>query len=178
MKTISQLKKIAKNIRLVAMDVDGVLTGGEVIVLDSKEEVKVWNVKDGFAFHLAHRSGAGITFAWITGRKSRQVQDRARESRIEILYQNCMTKRQAMEEIIRKLKIQPSQAAYLGDDLVDIPVFRYVGLSICPADAPAEVKKEADYVSPFEGGKGVLREAVELVLKAQGHWAQATKGYL
>ncbi len=173
-----ELKRRAANIRLVGMDIDGVLTGGEIIVLESGEEVKIWSVKDRFAFHLSRRSKDPLVFAWITGRGSRQVADRAGEIGIHELVQNCMAKREAMTEILSRRGLSPEQAVFVGDDLVDIPVFRMAGLAICPSDAPDEVKKEAHYISPFPGGKGVLRDTIELVLKARGLWEQATEGYL
>jgi 3-deoxy-D-manno-octulosonate 8-phosphate phosphatase (KDO 8-P phosphatase) len=173
-----KLEALAKKIKLIGMDIDGVLTGGEIIVLDSNEEIKIWNVKDRFGFHLMHRSGANIPFAWITGRESKQVSDRAKEIGIQALYQNCMSKQKAMQEILSRFNLKPEEAAFLGDDLVDVPVLRFVGLSVCPADAPEEVKKEVDYISPYPGGKGVLREVVELVLKSQGFWEKATEGYI
>jgi len=173
-KLLPKLKKI----RLIAMDVDGVLTGGEIIIFDGGGEIKMWNVKDRLAFHLVQRSGADIKLAWITGRASKQVADRAAEIGIDEFYQGCMDKAVAMEEILRKLSLKPEQAVFIGDDLIDIPVLRMVGLGICPADAPEEVKKEADYVSGLDGGKGVLREIVEAVLKARGFWKAAVKGYI
>lgn len=168
----------AKKIKLIAMDIDGVLTGGEIIVLDSQEEVKIWNVKDRFAFHLVHRSGIDIKFAWITGRQSKQVSDRAKEINIEALYQNCMKKKAALHEIAQRFGLTAEQVAFIGDDLVDIPPLRYAGLAVCPADAPVEVKKEADFVTEARGGRGVLREVVETVLKSQGLWQKATAGYI
>jgi len=168
----------AKKIKLIAMDVDGVLTGGEIIIFDSGGEIKVWNVKDRLAFHLVRRSGAGIKLAWITGRASQQVSDRAKEIGIDEFYQDCMHKKDAILEILAKHNIKPEEALFIGDDLIDIPVFRIVGLSVCPSDAPGEVKKEADYVSPLPGGKGIFREAAELALKARGFWKAAVKGYI
>jgi 3-deoxy-D-manno-octulosonate 8-phosphate phosphatase (KDO 8-P phosphatase) len=176
-KTASISRK-AKKIKLIAMDIDGVLTGGEIIVLDSQEEVKIWNVKDRFAFHLVHRGKIDIKFAWITGRQSRQVSDRAKEINIEVVYQNCMKKKAALEETARRFGLSAAEIAYIGDDLVDVPPLRYAGLAVCPSDAPREVKREADYVTSVPGGAGVLREVVELVLKSRGLWARATEGYL
>jgi len=173
-KLLSKLNKI----KLIAMDVDGVLTNGEIIIFDSGAETKIWNVKDRLGFHLVQRSGADIKLAWITGRASKQVADRAREIGIDEFYQGCMRKRPAMEMILKKYSLKPEQAVFIGDDLIDIPVLKMVGLGVCPKDAPEEVKKEADYISPHAGGKGVLREIVEAVLKARGFWKAAVKGYI
>jgi 3-deoxy-D-manno-octulosonate 8-phosphate phosphatase (KDO 8-P phosphatase) len=178
MKFPKKLIAKAKKIKLIAMDVDGVLTGGEIIVFDSGGEIKVWNVKDRLAFHLIRRSGSGIKLAWITGRSSRQVSDRAKEIGIDEFYDDCMNKKEAILEILKKNKLRPEEVVFIGDDLIDIPVFRIVGFSVCPSDAPDEVKKEADYVSPLAGGKGILREVAEAVLKTRGFWKAAVKGYI
>jgi 3-deoxy-D-manno-octulosonate 8-phosphate phosphatase (KDO 8-P phosphatase) len=178
MKLSKKLSSLAKNIQLIAMDVDGVLTGGEIIVLDSGKEIKIWNVKDGFGFHLAKLSSAGLKFAWITGGKSDAVRNRSKALGIDILYQECMRKKEAIIEISRKLKVPLKQTLFIGDDLLDIPVFRSVGFSVCPSDAPYEVKKEVDYISKIPGGKGVVREVVEIVLKSRGLWKKATDIYL
>ena len=173
-KLLTKLKKI----KLIAMDVDGVLTSGEIIVFDTGGEIKIWNVKDRLSFHLVQRSGADIKFAWITGRASKQVADRAAEIGIDEFYQGCMHKKEAMDEILKKRSLRPDEVVYIGDDLIDIPVLRMVGLSVCPKDAPEEVKKETDYISSCDGGKGVLREITEAVLKARGLWKAAVKGYI
>jgi 3-deoxy-D-manno-octulosonate 8-phosphate phosphatase (KDO 8-P phosphatase) len=173
-----QLAAKAKKIKLIAMDVDGVLTGGEMIVLDNGEEVKIWNVKDRLGFHLVHRSEAGIKFAWISGRGGSHVVRCAGEVGVEYLYQNCMKKIHAIEEIMAKAGVKQEEILYIGDDLIDIPVLKFAGLSVCPADSPKELKTAADYVSPLPGGKGVLREVVELVLKSRGLWEKATRHYI
>jgi 3-deoxy-D-manno-octulosonate 8-phosphate phosphatase (KDO 8-P phosphatase) len=177
MKIPANIRARARKIRLIAMDVDGVLTGGEIIVLDGGSEIKIWNVKDRMGFHLVHLSGAPIELAWLTGRKSRQVADRAREIKIQHVYQDCAAKAPVLERILKKTKILPEQVVYIGDDLIDIPVFRKVGWSVCPSDAPDEVKAAADYISPIAGGKGIAREVIEMVLKSQGLWDAATRVY-
>ncbi len=178
MKITNKIRNLAKSIKLIAMDIDGVLTGGEIIVLDSGKELKIWNVKDGFGFHLAKLSGADIKIAWITGGKSEQVENRSKMLEIDFLYQNCFKKKDALTEIASKLDLKPEETLFIGDDLLDVPAFRFAGLSICPADAPEEVKKEVDYISEIPGGKGVVREVVELVLKSRGLWDKATERYL
>jgi len=171
------LKK-AKNIKLIAMDVDGVLTGGEIIVFDSGEEIKIWDVRDRFAFYFIKLASADIKFAWITGRETKQVSDRAKEIGIDFLYQGCMWKKDALNEIILKLGLKPAEVAYLGDDIVDIPCLRLAGFAVAPKDAPVEIRNEADYVSKAAGGKGVLREVVEIVLEAKGLWKKVLYHYL
>jgi 3-deoxy-D-manno-octulosonate 8-phosphate phosphatase, YrbI family len=142
MKISRSLVARARKIKLIAMDVDGVLTAGQIIVFDSGEELKIWNVKDGMGIYLAKRAGAGIKFAWITGRSSKQVVDRAKEMGIDTLYQGCMKKKDAFEKILGELGFTPEEALFLGDDLVDVPVFREAGIAICPKDAPDEVKRK------------------------------------
>lgn len=160
------------------MDVDGVLTGGEMIIMDSGEEVKIFNVKDRMGFHLVKRSGSGIKLAWITGRGGSQVETQAKQIGIDFLYQQCMDKWSAMQEIMSKTGLKPEQVAFIGDDLVDIPVLKKAGLSVCPADAPIEVSRECDHVSRLRGGKGVFRELGDMILKAQGFWAAACKDFI
>jgi 3-deoxy-D-manno-octulosonate 8-phosphate phosphatase (KDO 8-P phosphatase) len=172
------IQKRAKKIKLIAMDVDGVLTGGEVIVLESGEEIKIWNVKDRFAFHYTRKGLPGIKYAWITGRKSSNVERCAKEIGIDYLYQNCMDKLDAVKEIILELGLKLEEVAYLGDDIVDIPVLKNVGLGVCPNDAASDVRKESDLVSEFTGGKGVFRHVAEIVLKSQNAWKKATCEYI
>jgi 3-deoxy-D-manno-octulosonate 8-phosphate phosphatase (KDO 8-P phosphatase) len=167
----------AKNIKLIATDVDGVLTDGRIIILDSGEEVKAWDVADRFAFTLLRNFGGHLKIAWITGRKSKQVADRASEVGVHHLYQRCMDKLSAMNEILEKEKIKMSEVAYIGDDLLDLPVLTRCGFSCCPATAVSEVKEAVDYVTAAAGGRGAFREVVEQVLKAQGIWKDVLKKY-
>ncbi len=164
----SNIIKRAKKIRLLAMDVDGVLTDGSIVVLESGEEVKSWSVKDRMGFFMLSRSGAGFLTAWITGRKSRQVEARAREIGIDAVFQDCNSKGRAFLETVKRFALRPEEALFVGDDLVDLPALRMAGLAVCPCDAHEEVKKVCDYVTKAPGGKGALREVVDLVLKAQG----------
>lgn len=168
----------AKKIKLVGMDIDGVLTGGEIVVLNSGEEVKFWNVKDRFGFALARKSGSGIKFVWITGRESKETERQAKEIGIDCIYQNCHDKLAAYKEILKNFSLKQDEVAYIGDDLMDLPVLKRVGFSVCPNDAPEELKKIVDYISPFFGGKGVFRDLIEIVLKAKGLWRKTVSEYL
>jgi len=171
-----RIKEKARNIQMIGMDVDGVLTSGDIVIMESGEEIKSWSVKDRMGFNLARRSGS-LKFAWISGRSCRQVEQTAKELRIEAVRLKRMDKKEALNEILKEFNLKPENFAYIGDDLVDIPVLKSAGLSFCPKDAPEEVKQAADYVTRTEGGRGVLREVIELILKSQGKWEEATREY-
>ena len=161
---------------MIGMDVDGVLTPGDIVIMESGEEIKSWNVKDRMGFNLARRAG-NLKFAWISGRECKQVEETAKNLKIEAIRLKRMDKSEALEEILQEFKLKTENFAYIGDDLVDIPVLKKAGLSFCPKDAPEEVKQVVDYVTQTEGGRGVLREVVELIVKLQGKWEKAIREY-
>lgn len=166
----SNLIKRAKKIRLLAMDVDGVLTGGEVILLHSGEEVKIWNAKDRLGLALVRDEVPSLKIAWITGRKSKAVSNARRDLGIHFVVQGCMDKRKALTQILKSKRISLDQTAYIGDDLIDLSVIKDVGLSACPSDAVREIKNAVHYISRLSGGKGAVRDVLELILKAQRKW--------
>ena len=172
-----KLRQKAKNIKLLAMDVDGVLTDGSIILMASGEEVKIWNAKDRLGIFIARNAGA-LKFAWISGRSSRQVSERAKELKIDCLYMGTMGKKKAFYGILKKLKLKAEEAAYIGDDLIDIPVMKEAGFSACPGDACGEAKQCADYVTAAVGGRGVLREVIEVLLKSKGIWEKSYMKFL
>jgi 3-deoxy-D-manno-octulosonate 8-phosphate phosphatase (KDO 8-P phosphatase) len=135
----------------------------------------VFNVRDGHGLKLLQR--AGIKVGIITGRSSEVVSRRAAELGIEILYQGAINKLKPYLEIIEKSGLKEEQIAYMGDDLIDLPVLRRVGFSATVADAAPEVKPLVDFVSTFAGGEGAVREICDLLLKATGHWDQVTARY-
>lgn len=169
-KYTKQLLNTASKIKLIATDVDGVLTAGEVIVLESGEEIKIWNVRDRQGLHTLKQFLPNIKIAWITGRKSKQVEIRAKEQKVDFLVQQCKDKIKTIIDIANKLSIDFSEIAYIGDDIIDLSVLRKVGLSVCPKDAVVEAKKVAKYISQYDGGKGVFREVCEILLKANNKW--------
>lgn len=171
-----KIKAKAQNIKMIGMDVDGVLTPGDIVIMESGEEIKSWNVKDRLGFNLARRAG-NLKFAWISGRGCKQVKETAKNLKIEAIRLKRMDKSEALEEILQEFKLKMENFAYIGDDLVDIPVLKKAGLSFCPKDAPEEVKQVVDYVTQTEGGRGVLREVVELIVKLQGKWEKAIREY-
>lgn len=160
---------MSRPVRLLGMDVDGVLTGGEVIHGSGGLELKQFHIQDGMGITLAAR--AGIVPAVITVRSSEAVERRAHELGIREVHQGVERKWDRLEEILRRHGIDPEEAAYIGDDLVDLPVLRRVGLPIAVANAAEEVKQEATWVTSRPGGGGAVREVVERILKRDGKWA-------
>jgi len=161
---------------LLLLDVDGVLTNGQIIYDGAGNELKMFNVRDGHGLKLLQR--AGIRVGIITGRKSDVVVRRAAELGIEILYQGALNKLEPYLEILAQTGLSEEQIAYVGDDLIDLPVLRRVGFSATVADADAEVCRRVDYISGLAGGYGAVREICDLLLKAGGHWEQITARYV
>lgn len=163
------IKKI-KAVKLLALDVDGVMTDGRIIYDDEGKETKVFDVKDGHGIKLLMR--VGIDVAIITARESNVVLHRAKNLGIELVYQKAMDKVAALEDILKRKELISEQVAYIGDELVDIPLLRKVGFAIAVRDAVKDVKKYVDYVTVKNGGCGAVREVCELILKTQGRWAE------
>jgi len=156
----------AKLIRLIAFDVDGVMTDGGLYYSDSGEEFKRFNSLDGHGIKMLKASGVEI--AIITGRNSRCVEARALNLGISHVYQGVENKLEVMLELLGKLKLARDAAAYMGDDVVDLSVMRHVGLAISVPESPQLVRKHSDYVTQHSGGHGAVREACELIMSAQG----------
>lgn len=165
----------AKQVRLLAMDVDGCLTAGEIIVLNNGEEVKVWSVKDRMGFYMLKVSELPVKLAWITARESVQVQQRAEEIGIHFLFQRTIDKWQKLQDCAREMGIEPSQIAFIGDDMVDLRSLSRVGLSACPPDSAEPVRQASHYHIKTPGGKGAIREMIEMIIKAQGAWDKVIK---
>ena len=155
-------------IKLVLLDVDGTLTDGGIYRGNNGEELKRFNVKDGYAIVNAQK--LGIEFGIITGRKSELVEIRAKELKIKYLYQGISEKTVVLEEIIKKTGLTKGEIAYMGDDLNDLLIMKQVGLSGTPKDAVDEVIQVADFVSKKNGGSGAVREFIEYILKKDGKW--------
>ena len=160
------IKEIAKNIKLLAFDVDGVMTTGEVTYDENGVEYKSFNVKDGHG--LVRIQNAGFITAIITARNNGTVKHRAENLHITELYQGQKYKLPALEEIMKKYNITFEQVAYMGDDLPDICILEKVGLKCCPKDAVDEVKHICNFISTKDGGKGAVRELTDFVLDVQG----------
>src|SRR5512141_1753891 len=161
-----QLSARIKPLRLVAFDVDGVLTDGGLYLSDSGEEFKRFNSLDGHGLKMLKASG--VELAIITGRKSKCVELRAKNLGIERLYQGVEDKLATMQALLAELKLSPEQASFMGDDVVDLPVMRRVGLALSVPDAPQIVRDHAHYVSQRDAGHGAVREVCELILGTQG----------
>lgn len=177
MKHISdrELRKIAKNIRCLILDVDGVLTDGSIILDNEGNEFKSFHVRDGHGIKMLIK--AGFKVAMITGRYSRVVERRAHELGITEVFQKCHNKRIAYRKLVRKYLLSNSEIAYIGDDIVDIPLLRRSGFSITVADADKEVKAIAMMTTKKRGGRGAVREVCDFLLKAKGHWKDIIDEY-
>jgi len=169
--------KRAKKIRLLLMDVDGVLTDGRIWLQSwpdgSAHEIKGFSAYDGAGLKLARASG--LRTGVITGRKSAAMARRAKEADIEFVFQGRGEKLPAYEEILRTAKLKDEEVAYIGDDLPDLAILSRVGLAIAVANAVPEVKRAAHYVTKSSGGNGAVREVVELILKTQDKWQRVLK---
>jgi len=156
----------AKSIRLIALDVDGILTDGGLYLSDSGEEFKRFNSLDGHGLKMLKASG--VELAIITGRTSRCVEMRAKNLGINHLHQGVEDKLSAMKTLLAQLHLAPEAAAFMGDDVVDLRAMRHVGLALSVPDAPQVVRDRAHYVSLRSGGNGAVREVCEMIMAAQG----------
>jgi len=166
----------AKLIRLIAFDVDGVMTDGGLFFSDSGEEFKRFNSLDGHGLKMLRASG--VEAAIITGRTSRCVEARAKNLGIAHVFQGVENKLESMVNLLDKLKLPRDAAAYMGDDVVDLTVMRHVGLAICVPESPLLVRKHSHYVTQRGGGYGAVREACELIMSAQGTLDAQLASYL
>ncbi len=158
----------AKKIKLVIFDVDGVLTDGSIILDNEGNEFKRFYVRDGHGVRMLNR--AGIKVAIITGRNSKVVQRRADELGIVEVHQGIFKKSALYEQILQKYKYKDENVAFMGDDIVDIELLKRAGFPAAPADADEEAKKWAVFVSAKGGGRGAVREFIDLILKSSGLW--------
>lgn len=170
------LRQKAKMIKLVALDMDGTLTDGSIIICADGEMFKRFNVKDGLGITAAKRYGLRI--AVITGRKGPIVQRRADELGIgSDVMSGIAAKKQALLALTEKYNLTLDNIAFMGDDLNDLPALLIAGLSAAPADAAEDVKRRVDFIAPHKGGQGAVRDLLELILKAGGFWQAIVKEY-
>ncbi|MGD8369169.1 MAG: HAD hydrolase family protein [Desulfobacterales bacterium] len=165
-----QLTEALKRIRLLLLDVDGVLTDGSIVYNDRGEEIKTFNVKDGLGLRLLMK--AGIEVGIVTGRSSRALYHRCQNLGISRLHEGVRDKVAALEAILVETNLTERQVAFVADDLPDLPMFPRVGLAVAVGDASKVVREKAHWITGAPGGKGAVREVCELILKAQGRWQQ------
>jgi 3-deoxy-D-manno-octulosonate 8-phosphate phosphatase, yrbI family len=162
-------------IRCLVLDVDGVLTKGEIVYTSSGEEIKAFHAKDGLGLALAHRMG--LQTAIITGRTSPMVERRAKELRISHIQMGSHNKSAGLQDLLHTLDLEAHEIAYMGDDLNDLGIMSKVGLAMTPLDGAPEIKEVAHHICQAKGGEGAVREAVEYILKQEGLWEDAVRSY-
>jgi 3-deoxy-D-manno-octulosonate 8-phosphate phosphatase (KDO 8-P phosphatase) len=174
MKTITLPNKL-KDIQLLLLDVDGVLTDGSIIYSGEDSETKVFNVKDGFGLKLV--MAAGIKVGLVTGRTSRALHRRCRDLGIRYIYDGVQQKAPLLDKIITETGVAAANTAFIGDDLPDLPLMRRIGLSIAVADAHEVVRDYSDWITSAPGGRGAVREVCDALLKARGDWEKMMEHY-
>ncbi len=165
----------AKKIRLLMLDVDGVMTNGKIIINSNGIETKIFDVRDGHGIKMLMREGIDVII--ITGRESEIVNMRAKELGIREVYQKVLKKIDKYEEILREKNLKDEDVCYIGDDLVDLPILRRVGFAIAVADSIDDIKRYVHYITKRRGGDGAVREVTELILKSQNRWDEVVKRY-
>jgi 3-deoxy-D-manno-octulosonate 8-phosphate phosphatase (KDO 8-P phosphatase) len=171
----SEVTERIKGVSWLVLDVDGVLTDGSVIMDDDGRESKHFNVKDGHALKMMIRFGFNVMF--LTGRRSRVVEHRAKDLGVAEVHQKVLNKLEYFTEFMGQKGISFAEVAYVGDDLVDIPLMKRVAFSATVVDAAEEVPPMVDYVSPYQGGRGAVRDICKIILHAQGKWKEVAERY-
>ena len=166
----------AAKVRLLLFDVDGVLTDGKILLHADGTESKRFDIKDGSAVRWAQH--VGLTVGFLSARTSAATTQRAAHLGVTLLHQGVAGKLETYEQIVGELQLEDEQVAYMGDDLLDLSVLARVGLSAAPADAAEDVRARVDWVTQARGGDGAVREMIERVIRAQGHWETLVAGYL
>jgi 3-deoxy-D-manno-octulosonate 8-phosphate phosphatase (KDO 8-P phosphatase) len=172
---VSTTDKAAK-IKLIVFDVDGVLTDGKILLHPDGSESKQFDIKDGTGIVWAQRFG--LTVGFLSARASTATTQRAAQLGITLVHQGVSSKLDAYQQMIDGLMLEDDQVAYMGDDVLDLPVLSSVGLSAAPADAVEEVRGRVHWVSSLNGGHGAARELIELILRAQDHWSDLLAHYM
>jgi 3-deoxy-D-manno-octulosonate 8-phosphate phosphatase (KDO 8-P phosphatase) len=165
----------AKKVKLLIVDIDGVMTDGRIVYSIYGDELKFFDVTDGFGITLLNR--AGIKTVIITAKKSRIVKMRGRDLKVARSYAGFTNKLIPFNDIIKRFKIPPEEICFIGDDLIDVPVLKRVGLAVSVPNAIEEVKAISHYITSKPGGRGAVRETVDLILKSQNKWDLATAEY-
>jgi len=170
-----KLEEKLKKIKMLMLDVDGVMTDGRIIMDDEGRQLKNFNVRDGHGLKIIQRYGIEVVI--LTGRKSEVVNHRAKDLDIKEIYQGALNKKEVFQKILQKHNLTADFVAYMGDDIIDIPVLKHVGFSAAVADAVDVVKKSVDYVTKNKGGHGAVREICEMILQIQGKWPEVAEKY-
>ena len=173
--TAPDLQQRIQKIKLVIVDIDGVLTDGRIVLGDYGDELKFFDVQDGFGLVMLRR--AGLSTVIMSGKKSKINHRRAKELMVNKILQNVFDKLKAFEKLLKQFKVEPEEVCYIGDDLIDLPVMKRVGLAAAVLNAVDEVKAAAHYVTKKYGGRGAVREVVDLLLKGQERWTEVTEKY-
>ena len=176
MTTPEFLNQKASKIKLLLLDVDGVMTDNRLFYGDDGLEYKAFYTRDGHAMVLIQKSG--IEIGIITGRKSKLVTKRMQDLKVKYVYQGVPDKLPTFEELMKLTGYSKEQVAYMGDDILDLPILSRVGLAACPADAESDVQSRVDFISQYDGGRGAVRELCELIMKSQNSWQQHLDFYL
>ena len=172
---LSEVERRAAEVRLLLLDCDGVLTDGRITPAVSGDELKSFHTHDGHGLRMLHR--AGLRSGIISGRTSRLVEMRAADLGIKYVRQGALDKISVYESLLAEAAVEPTEVAYVGDDVVDIPLMRRSGLAVAVADATPDTLDAAHYVTRLAGGHGAVREVCELILEAQGRWDELMKRY-
>ena len=170
-----EIKDRIKKIKFVIMDIDGILTDGRIIYDNKGNELKFFDVQDGFGIVLLKR--IGVESAIMTAKKSKVVSRRAKDFGVKYLYQDCFDKLKAFQEILGKINLSPEEICFIGDDLIDIPVLKRVGFAVSVPNAVDEAKEAAHYITKREGGRGAVREICDLIIKTQDRWQNIISRY-
>jgi 3-deoxy-D-manno-octulosonate 8-phosphate phosphatase (KDO 8-P phosphatase) len=165
----------AARIKLVLFDVDGVLTDGKILLHADGSESKTFDIKDGTAIVWAVKHG--LTVGFLSARSSAATSQRAAQLGVTLVHQGVRSKLETYDQIVDSLILDDDQAAYMGDDLLDLPVLSRVGLATAPSDAAVQVRERVHWVSQARGGAGAARELIEIILRAQGRWDAMLEGY-
>ncbi len=165
-----EIAQKAQKIKLLILDVDGVLTNNMLIYSEDGQEHKAFHTRDGHGMVLLQKSQVDIGI--ITGRKSQLVTNRMNDLKVQHVYQGVPDKLPTFLKLVDELNLSLDEIAYIGDDILDLPILIRIGLSVTPADGDDEVKSRVDYISPFKGGKGCVREVCEIIMRSQNNWQQ------
>jgi len=169
------LKLKAQKIKLLLLDVDGVLTDGRIIYDSRGRDSKFFDVHDGLGVYVLHKSG--IKTVLITAKSSKTISPRAKDMRVAEVFADIFPKTAVLEKILKKYGVTSDEVCFVGDDLVDLSLMRKVGLPVAVANGASEIKEAASFVTNRSGGRGAVREVAELILKSQGKWEDVLKFY-